>query len=87
MGPVAAPGGITNEMLVGLAVVIGAEIVPDPCWLSVTVAPPEPRTRFVPVIVTNIPAGPDFGLKSAMEGVPKLTVIVCVELLPATSVA
>lgn len=52
-----------------------------------TVVPPEPRTRFVPVRVTKVPAGPDLGLKSAMEGAPKLTVIVCVELFPATSVA
>jgi hypothetical protein len=30
-GPVAAPAGITNEILVALAVVMGAVIVPPPC--------------------------------------------------------
>lgn len=86
--PVAAPGGITNEMLVALAVVIGAAIVPPPCWLSVMVAvPPEPRTRFVPVRVTSVPAGADFGLKSVIDGTPKITDTDCVAVFPATSVA
>lgn len=89
MRPLAAPAGMTKEILVGLALETGAAIVPPPCWLSVTCAV-LPLVRFAPVNVMSVPTGPDFGLKSVIAGCPPLANVMesrLVAVLPATSVA
>lgn len=86
--PLAAPAGITKEMLLGLALETGAAIVPPPSWFNITCAV-FPLVRFVPVNVMSVPTGPDFGLKSVIAGCPPLANVMesrRVAVLPATSV-
>ena len=73
--PVAAPLGTGTTMLVALQLV-GAAAVP----LKVTELVPCEAPKFVPVIVTEVPTGPDVGLRlvilgetSTVKGTPLLT--------------
>jgi hypothetical protein len=61
--PVVAPGGTETAMLVGLQLV-GVAVVP----LNVTVLEPWVAPKFVPVIVTGDPTGPEGGDKLVMLG-------------------
>jgi len=61
--PVVAPLGTATVMLVALQLV-GAPAVP----LKVTVLVPCIAPRFVPVIVTAVPTGPEFGFTLAIFG-------------------
>ncbi len=61
--PVGAPVGTGTEILVALQLV-GVAVTP----LNLTVLVPCEAPKFVPVIVTGVPAGPEVGLKSEMFG-------------------
>src|SRR2546426_28475 len=61
--PVGAPAGTGTEILVALQLV-GVATTP----LNLTKPAPCDAPKFVPVIVTGVPAGPDVGLKSEMFG-------------------
>src|SRR6266567_3928736 len=61
--PVGAPVGTGTDMLVALQLV-GVAVVP----LKVTVLVPWVAPKFVPVIVTEVPAGPLFGLRPLILG-------------------
>src|SRR6266496_361619 len=61
--PVVAPAGTGATMLVALQLV-GVAVTP----LNLTVLVPCEAPKFVPVIVTGVPAGPEVGLKSEMFG-------------------
>lgn len=61
--PVVAPFGTGTTMLVALQLV-GVAAVP----LKVTVLLPCEATKFVPVMVTEVPTGPDVGLRFEMLG-------------------
>jgi hypothetical protein len=61
--PVAAPVGTITTMLVALQFV-GVAAVP----LNVTVFDPWVAPKFTPVIVTEVPTGPDVGLRLLMLG-------------------
>jgi len=61
--PVVAPAGTGTTMLVALQL-FGVAATP----LNVTVLVPCKAPKFVPVIVTEVPTGPDGGLKEAMLG-------------------
>ncbi len=61
--PVVAPAGTVTAMLVALQLV-GVAAVP----LNVTVLDPWVAPKFVPVIVTEVPTGPDVGLRLLMLG-------------------
>jgi len=67
--PVAAPAGTGTAMLVALQLV-GVAAVP----LNVTVFVPCVAPKFVPVIVTEAPTGPDVGFKLVMLGPGLVTV-------------
>lgn len=63
--PGVAPAGTTTPMLVGPQLLAGAASVP----LNVTVlVVPCDAPKFVPVIVTDIPTGPDVGFTFVMLG-------------------
>ena len=62
--PVVAPDGTGTEMLVELQLVGAAGVL-----LKVTVLDPCADPKFVPLIVTAVPAGPNVGLKLVMLGV------------------
>lgn len=62
--PVDAPFGTGTTMFVALQLV-GVATVP----LKVTMLLPCDKPKFVPVIVTDVPAGPDAGLKLVITGV------------------
>ena len=61
--PVVAPLGTGTTMLVALQLV-GVAAVP----LNVTVLVPCDAPKFVPVIVTEVPTGPEVGLRLVMLG-------------------
>ena len=61
--PVGAPAGTGTEILVALQLV-GVATTP----LNLTKPAPCDAPKFVPVIVTGVPAAPDVGLKSEMFG-------------------
>jgi hypothetical protein len=61
--PVVAPLGTGTTILVELQLV-GVAAVP----LNVTVLLPWVETKFVPVMVTEVPTGPDVGLRLEMLG-------------------
>ena len=63
MYPVVAALGTGTTMLVALQLV-GVAVVP----LKVTVLVPFVEPKFVPVIVTGVPATPDVGLTLVIEG-------------------
>lgn len=67
--PVVAPAGTGATMLVALQLV-GAAAIP----LKVTVLVPCVAPKFVPVMVTEVPTGPDAGLKLLMNGLGEGTV-------------
>lgn len=67
--PVVAPIGTGTKMLVALQLV-GVAAVP----LKVTVLVPCVAPKFVPVMVTEVPTGPDAGLKLLMNGLGEGTV-------------
>ena len=67
--PVVAPLGTGTTMLVALQLV-GVAVVP----LKVTVLVPCVAPKFVPVIVTDVPTGPDVGLRLEMLGPGLVTV-------------
>src|SRR5260370_39390457 len=67
--PVDAPAGTDATMLVALQLV-GVAVVP----LKVTVLFACDTPKFVPVIVTEEPTGPEVGLRLAMFGVGGVTV-------------
>ena len=67
--PVVAPLGTGTTMLVALQLV-GVAAVP----LNVTVLVPCVAPKFVPVIVTEVPTGPDVGLRLVMLGAAVVTV-------------
>lgn len=62
--PVVAPAGTGTTMLVGPQLV-GVAGVPS----NVTVLLPCVKVKFVPVMVTEVPAGPAVGLRLVMLGV------------------
>ena len=62
-GPVVAPVGTGAAMLVALQLV-GVAAVP----LNVTVLEPCDAPKFVPMIVTDVPTGPELGLRFEMAG-------------------
>jgi hypothetical protein len=62
--PVLAPVGTDTTMLVALQLV-GVPAVP----LNVTVLVPWLDPKFVPVIVTPVPTGPEVGFRLVMLGV------------------
>ena len=62
--PVVAPLGTRTAMLVSLQLVGMAAVL-----LKVTVLVPCEVPKFVPVIVTEVPAGPDVGERLVMLGV------------------
>ena len=61
--PVAAPPGTVVAILVELQVVAVAATP-----LNVTLFPPAPAPKFVPLIVTGIPTGPDDGDSPPIDG-------------------
>src|ERR1700674_4533109 len=67
--PVVAPLGTGTTMLVELQLVVVATVP-----LNVTVLVPCVDPKFVPVIVTEIPTGPEFGLRLVMVGAEEVTV-------------
>ncbi len=77
-------------MLVAVKLLIGAGMLPPPCWLRVTwgVAPPLP-VKLLPVRVTRLPTRAEVGLNEVMEGgaLKKVTFALLDEMLPAMSVA
>jgi hypothetical protein len=83
MSPVAAPEGITKLMVVAVKLETGAETLPPPWCARVTagVALPLP-VKLVPVSVTNVPSGPDGGLKPVIVGgAPAEVIVAVVELV------
>ena len=62
--PLVAPNGTGTTMLVSLQLVHVPGIP-----LNVTVLAPTDAPKFVPVIVTEVPRGPDVGLRLAIVGV------------------
>jgi hypothetical protein len=62
-GPVVAPLGTGTVMLVALHVV-GVAIAP----LNITVLVPFDAPKFAPLIVTDVPTGPDVGLSAVIAG-------------------
>ena len=71
--PVVAPVGTGATMLVALQV-DGVAAVP----LNLTVLVPCVAPKFVPVIVTDVPTGPDVGFRLVMVGALELPVTVIV---------
>ena len=67
--PVVAPVGTVTTMLVALQLV-GVATVP----LNVTVLVPCVAPKFVPVIVTEVPTVPEFGLRLVIFGFVAVTV-------------
>src|SRR5208283_151447 len=67
--PVVAPLGTGTTMLVALQLV-GVPAVP----LNFTVLVPCVAPKFVPVIVTEVPTGPDVGFRLVMLGAGAVTV-------------
>jgi hypothetical protein len=65
--PVVAPVGTDVAMLVALQVVA---VAADPLKLTVLVPCEDPK--FVPVIVTGVPTGPDVVDRLVMDGVPAM---------------
>ena len=63
--PVVAPLGTGTTIIVALQLV-GSPAVP----LNVTVLVPCVAPKFVPVIVTDVPTGPDVALRLVMLGPP-----------------
>jgi hypothetical protein len=63
--PVIAPAGTGTTMLVALQLV-GVAVVP----LNVTVLDPCVVPKFVPVIVTDVPTGPELGVTLLIVGTP-----------------
>jgi hypothetical protein len=61
--PVVAPAGTGTTMLVALQLV-GVEVAP----LKVTVLVPWVAPKLVPVIVTDVPGGPDNGFRDVITG-------------------
>jgi hypothetical protein len=61
--PVVAPEGTVTTMLVALQLPAIAGVP-----LNVTVLPPWDDPKFVPVIVTDAPAGPEFGERLVIDG-------------------
>ena len=87
-GPVEAPGGIRNERLFPLKAETGAPIVPPPCWFRETCGVNEACANPLPLRVISVPIGAEPGVNPVMEaGVIRLTLIDCVLVFPATSVA
>src|SRR5256885_934739 len=83
--PVAAPGGIGATMLVALQFK-GDAIVP----LKLTVLVPCVAPKFVPAIVMEVPATPEFGDKLLMLGggtTAKLTPLLVWEIVAASKAA
>src|SRR5258707_12742916 len=74
--PVVAPAGTVTAMLVALQLV-GVAAVP----LNVTVLDPWVAPKFVPVIVTEVPTGPDVGLRLVMLGGPAADTVKLTPLL------
>src|SRR5271157_1437018 len=71
IGPVAAPGGITNDKLALLDALIGALRVPPPCCAKVTVvAPPLVAVKLLPITVITVPIEPVVGANPEMLGTP-----------------
>ncbi len=62
--PLVAPEGTGTTMLVAVQEA-GVAVVP----LKVTLLPPCVTPKFVPVMVTEVPMGPDVGLRLVMLGV------------------
>jgi hypothetical protein len=67
--PVIAPAGTGTTMLVALQLV-GNAVVP----LNVTVLAPCVVPKFVPVIVTDVPTGPEVGVRLVILGAGVITV-------------
>jgi hypothetical protein len=68
--PVVAPLGTLTVMLVALQ----ALAVPADVPLKVTVLVPWLKPKFVPVMVTEVPTGPDVGDRLVMLGAGTVTV-------------
>lgn len=62
--PVVAPGGTGTTMLVSLQAVGEAEVP-----LNVTVLEPCAAPKLLPLIVTDVPMGPDEGFRLVIRGV------------------
>ena len=67
--PVVAPVGTVTPMLVALQLVVVAAVPP-----KVTVLVPCVLPKFVPVIVTAVPTGPEFGFRLTIAGAGVVTV-------------
>lgn len=77
--PVVAPAGTGATMLVALQLV---EVALDP--LNITVLAPCEAPKFVPVMVTEVPTGPEVGFRLVMVGAEGEAVTVKLMLLLAT---
>jgi hypothetical protein len=78
--PVVAPAGTGATMLVALQLV-GVVAVP----LNVTVLVPWDAPKFVPVIVTELPTGPEVGLKLVMLGAASTVKLIPLLATPDTA--
>jgi hypothetical protein len=67
--PFCAPDGATATMLVAIQDVIEVAVIP----LNFTVLEPWLEPKFAPLIVTDVPALPDWGLIPVMPGPPPTT--------------
>ena len=88
-GPLAAPVGIVNTIVVGVKPATGADSVPPPWLFNVTSGlPPPDGAKPVPVMVTGVPTDPAPGLKLRMDRPDStiVAVVVAAELPPRPSV-
>ena len=77
--PVVAPAGTMAVMLVAVGVpVMLVTVVP----LNFTVLLPAVVLKFVPVIVTDVPTGPLFGLKLVIVGIEAVVTVKLPVLVP-----
>ena len=65
IAPVAVPSPTTKVMVPEAELTTGCAIAPPPCCGSDT---PGDDPKLIPVMVTEVPMGPDLGLKSEMRG-------------------
>jgi hypothetical protein len=88
MGPLAAPDGMTNEIVLPVSLDIGATIVPPPSWFNVTTGENPLCVKPPPCTVTSEPIDVEDGEKlPIVAGTMKIALIDCELVLPARSVA
>jgi hypothetical protein len=76
--PEIAPAGTAATMLVDVGVPLILATVP----LNLTILLAGVVLKFVPVIVTEVPTGPEIGLKLVMVGAPAAVTVKSAELVP-----